>query len=198
MNEVAFQRLKEQIQTDNPRGLKFVFDETNRYCTRTLIKKTGCSMDDAEDIFMDSIIIFRENILSEKLVSLTNVKTYIFGICWNLWRDLNRARVKWQKEQNEVERQFLLINETDELPFEFSGYDPVKSKVRSIKHALEALSEKCRRLLTFVYIEQRSQKEIAELMQFASAGVVKVTRHRCYQQWVKKIEQNKLSTHGTE
>ncbi|MDX2245869.1 MAG: sigma-70 family RNA polymerase sigma factor [Bacteroidia bacterium] len=195
MNLLIFQRLVRQIQNGDDKGLQYVFDETNRYCVRTLIKKTRCDTADAEDIFMDAMLIFRENILSEKLIQLTNIKTYMFGICWNLWRDLNRAKAKWGHPENETERQVFLIAAHDPQ-MEEDEKDFVLHRMKEVKDALSRLGEKCRQLLTYVYVEERSQKEIAEIMNFASPEVVKVTRHRCYQQWMKHIEQTAISPNG--
>lgn len=195
MNDAEFRRLKEQIQTGDERGLRFVFEQTSRYCIRTLTKKTHCTDADAEDIFMDSILIFRENILSGRLTQLTNLKTYVFGICWNLWRDLNRSQSRWERNTDEMERQLWIImnqeNHDEELRTEF-----LQTHIRQVKGGLEALGEKCRKLLAYVYVEQRPQREIAKLMGFANAGVVKVSRHRCYQKWILKIEELKTLANG--
>lgn len=194
MNERSFQRLKNQIEAGDNKGLTYVFEQTSRYCVRTLIKKTNCDLQDAEDIFMDAIIIFRENILSGRVKQLSNIRTYLFGICWNLWRDLNRAKTKWQKEQSEVERQLslLMVNEDRILEEE----DLLSNRIKQVQEALQKLSTKCQELLTYVYIEKRPQKEIANIMGFASPGVVKVSRHRCYQQWIKRIENAEFRLNG--
>lgn len=198
MNERNFQQLATQIKTDDKRGLEFVFEETSRYCIRTLIKKTSCNLADAEDVYMDAIIIFRENILSGKLVQLSNLRTYLFGICWNVWRDLNRAQAKWQFGDGEVERQLMLLVKPEEYPFAADSNEHVQVQIQRIQKALNMLSEKCRKLLCYVYIDQRPQKEIADLMEFASPNVVKVTRHRCYQQWISKISTIEFPAHGTK
>lgn len=192
MNTQLFERLVTQIRKGEDRGLQSVFDETNRYCVRTLIKKTSCDTADAEDIFMDAMLIFRENILSGKLAQLSNIKTYMFGICWNLWRDFNRARTKWGQPENEVERQLFLIAAHDPLGDE-DEKEFIQGRLKRVQDALSRLGEKCRKLLLYVYVEERSQKEIAEIMDFAGPEVVKVTRHRCYQQWVKHIEQTSIN-----
>ena len=198
MNKDLFQRLATQIRNGDDRGLQFVFDETNRYCVRTLIKKTNCEVADAEDLFMDALLIFRENMLSGKLQQLSNLQTYVFGICWNLWRDLNRAKAKWGQPASEVERQAFLIAAQDDTLLEEEEKDLVIRRVKQVQNALQHLGEKCRRLLTYAYIEERPHKEIAELMGFASSNVVKVTRHRCYQQWITHIESDNIRIHGTE
>ncbi|MEZ4828724.1 MAG: sigma-70 family RNA polymerase sigma factor [Bacteroidia bacterium] len=126
---------------------------------------------------------------------MTNVKTYMFGICWNLWRDLNRAKNLVGSSESEIERQFFLLSAHDPQREE-DDKEWVKEQVSLVKAALMNLGEKCRQLLTYVYIEERPQKEIAQLMNFASPEVVKVTRHRCYQQWVRLIEQTESRPYG--
>ncbi|GAB4413197.1 MAG: hypothetical protein OHK0039_19850 [Bacteroidia bacterium] len=173
----------------------YVFRESSRYCTRTLVKKTGCDLADAEDIFMDALIIFRENLLSGKLQYLSNLRTYMFGICWNCWRDLQRARTRQDQARDEIGRQLLLIRGEKESPFDSDEEDLVRARVRQITQALAQLGDTCRRLLAFVYIDQLPHKEIAERMGLASPNVVKVTRHRCYQQWLKFIAQLEARPH---
>lgn len=197
MDRQTFQRLTTRIQNGDPRGLQHVFDETHRYCVRTMIKKTRCEEADAEDIFMDAMLIFRENVLSGKLQQLSNVRTYVFGICWNLWRDLNRAKARWGQPESESERQAMLIAAQDVLQEE-EEKELMQRRLKQVHTALERLGEKCRQLLTYVYMEQRPQQEIADLMGFASANVVKVTRHRCFEQWVRHIEDTHIPAHGKE
>ncbi|MEM6262916.1 MAG: sigma-70 family RNA polymerase sigma factor [Bacteroidota bacterium] len=184
MKEAAFQELVKLIRANDKRGLQQVFDQTYRYCTRTLIKKTRCSAADAEDIYMDALLVFRENILSGRLTILSNLKTYMYGICFNLWRTLNRHHQKQQQFESEIARQYALLTQegAEQTALELT------EKANQVKAALKQLSETCQQLLTLVYLEQRPQEEIAQIMGFASSNVVKVTRHRCYKYWMKALE----------
>lgn len=196
MDDRVFRRLVSQIREGDNQGLSYVFGQTSRYCIRTLIKKTNCSRADAEDIYMDSVMIFRDNIVKGKLTEITNLRTYVFGICWNVWRQLHRSRERWGREQNEVERQLWLSSSESEGPFESDQQSVIRQKISATLNALNQLSEKCRRLLTYVYVEHKSQKEIADLMGFSDAGVVKVTRHRCYKKWVGMIDLSQIHRNG--
>lgn len=188
MTEADFSILIEQIKNDDPRGMREVYTQTNRYCLGTLIKKTSCKKEDAEDLYMDALLVFRENILGDKVAYMSNIQTYMFGICYNLWRDFNRSQNKWKAAETEVERQYLILKgeESDEEAMEL-----VKAKCAKVIQALEQLGDKCKRLLTYAYVEQRSQQEIAETMGFASANVVKVTRFRCYKKWMEILQHEK-------
>jgi RNA polymerase sigma factor (sigma-70 family) len=190
------QELREQISQGDERGLTYVFEQSHRYCVRGLVKNTGCDTEDAEDLFMDALLVFRENVLSGKLEKLSNLQSYMYGICLNLWRSLNRARTRWEKEQNEVERQLWLILGQEEDPWGGDDGEYVRRQIRTVTAALEKLGETCRKLLTYVYIEERPHREISQLLGLASAEVVKVTRHRCFQQWVKHIETTDVRSNG--
>lgn len=167
-----------------------VYTLAHTYCIRTLIRKTNCDKEDAQDLFMDSILIFRDNVLKGKLTALTNLNSYLFGICWNLWREQNRAKAKWEATRSDFEHQLLVMETQEDFPFPGEELLEQKQLISNVVNALAELGERCRKLLTYVYVEHRSQKEIADLMGFSSANVVKVTRHRCYQQWRKRIEQS--------
>jgi RNA polymerase sigma factor (sigma-70 family) len=180
MTETAFNILLSQIKSGDKAGLGQVYDQTHKYCVLTLIKKTGCTKDDAEDLFMDAILVFREKAVAGGIRYLSNIKTYMFGICYNLWRDMNRSDKKWNTVKDEVERQYYLLKIDEPTEEE----EIVRKKLRMVKNALAKLDEKCRMLLRYAYMEQRPQKEIADLMGFASANVVKVTRFRCYKKWM--------------
>ncbi|MDX2286471.1 MAG: RNA polymerase sigma factor [Bacteroidia bacterium] len=197
MPNLTAQALREQLSQGHTHGLRQVFEETHRYCVRTLMHKTGCDASDAEDLYMDAVLIFRENILSGRLAQLSNLRSYMYGICWNLWRDLNRSRSRWEREQNEIERQFWLAAGKSETPFEPEDADLVRERIRRVTEALGRLGQTCRELLNYVYVEQLPQQEIAARMGFANANVVKVTRHRCYQQWMKLIDSPEIPAHGT-
>lgn len=192
MTERAFIELQQQIQKNDEQGLRSVFEQGNRYCVRTLIKKTNCSLADAEDIFMDAILIFRENMLNGKLKHLSNLKTYLFGICWNVWRDLNYARGRWQREQNEVQRQLYLALEPETKGLSSLEIEEIKAEaehqLKWVQKALENLNKNCQELLKLVYMEKRKYEEVAQIMGFASANVVKVSKYRCHKKWVQEIE----------
>ncbi|MDP5169646.1 MAG: RNA polymerase sigma factor [Bacteroidia bacterium] len=196
MGENEFQVLITQLKKGNEAGLAQVYRETSQYCIRTLIKKTSIPTEDAEDLLMDAILIFRENVLSGKLSTLTSLKSYLFGICWNLWRERNRAQEKWATAHSEIERQLFWIQTMEHSTVKEEAESTQEARVRMVTKALADMSERCRKLLTYVYVEGRSQQEIAELMEFASANVVKVTRHRCYKQWMSNIEQTQARNDG--
>ncbi len=185
----------QSLQQGDNQALTAVYQQVSGYCIRTLLRKTTCSPEDAEDLLMDAILIFRDNILTRKLTQITNLKAYLFGICWNLWREKNRTQSKWEAAKSDLEHQILVMETQGELPFPGEELLEQKALIQQVQQALGKLGDRCQQLLKMVYVESRSHQEIAEAMNFSSANVVKVTRHRCYQQWVKHINIASSSAH---
>lgn len=180
----------DRIKENDSSALAEVFHSANAYCIRTLRKKTSCDKEDAEDLFMDAILVFRENVLSSKLDQISNLNSYVYGICWNLWRERNRNQKKWAAAQDEITHQLLLMSEQGGIPFAEEELMEKQQTINLVTRALTELGEKCQQLLRMVYIEKRSHQEIASILEFSSSNVVKVTRHRCYQQWMKKVNEH--------
>ena len=193
MKPEIFQQLKEQIVNSDPKGLKWVFEECGQYCVKTLVKKTNCSYDDAEDILMEAMISFRNNMMAGKIEYISSIRSYIYSTCWNKWMDLYRAKQRWNREMDNVERNYYsVIQESSDLLVkkeeEISMAERVKKQIAVTQSALKALKEKCQKILTYYYVESRSMEEIADLMSFSSANVAKVSKHRCYKKLTENVE----------
>ncbi|MCB0838971.1 MAG: sigma-70 family RNA polymerase sigma factor [Bacteroidetes bacterium] len=193
MQSSLFEDLKQKIVNANPEGLKYVFEECGNYCIKTLIKKTNCSYEDAEDILMEAMLSFRNNMIQGKIEYISSLRSYMYTTCWNKWMDLYRGRKRWQKEMDLVEKNYYsvfcessdpLVKEEEEM----SMVETVKKQLEVTQNALKALKENCQKILTYFYIEQRSMDEIAQIMGFASPGVAKVSKHRCYKKLATKVE----------
>ncbi|TAE45346.1 MAG: RNA polymerase sigma factor [Bacteroidetes bacterium] len=192
MTPEAFHSLKEKIQRGDPSGLKLVFEECGRYCVRTLISQTGCAHDDAEDILMEAMISFRENMVQGKIAFISSLRSYVYAICRNKWMDLQRARQRWQRETSSVEQSwyFLAEEESDWLvqaEEDAHTRQRISLQTEAVRWALDSLKEACRQILTYFYVEQRSMDEIAEMLGLAGANVAKVTKFRCFRRWTEAV-----------
>lgn len=180
----------QRIRANDASALAEVYHSASTYCIRTLRRKTTCDKEDAEDLFMDALLVLRENILSGKLKEISNLNSYVYGICWNLWREQNRRDKKWAAAHDDITHQLLLMADQGDIPFAEEELMEKQETIHRVTKALAELGEKCQRLLRMIYIERRTHQEIATVLEFSSSNVVKVTRHRCYQQWVKKVNKH--------
>lgn len=191
MRAQEFQQLKTQLQQGDNTALKWVFEQCGRYCIGTLIQKTACDEADAEDLLMEAVLVFRQNMLEGKVQEISSIKAYLFGIVWNKWRDLSRARKRWQRETDGLTRTYYLrAEESDHLVAaeeEAAWANRIESQLALAHAALGALKSNCRQLLKLFYMEKKPLAEIAVTMGLANANSAKVTKHRCYQRWMKAM-----------
>lgn len=186
---------KEKFETGDTSPLVEVMQLYGTYCVSYLPKLyESCSKADAEDIFMDSLIQFRKNIIDNKLTELTNLKGYLFSICKNKY--LKKYRSK-SKEYTNIDDLYFYFYEHREFDI---SYDPLvdreekeadlknrNTQLEKISSALMKLNENCQKILKQFYVENRSMEQIADLMNFKSKDVAKATKYRCYRNWLKKV-----------
>ena len=181
MTEEQFHQLTNQLHQGDNQLLKAVFESYGTYCLRTLRKKTGCSREDAEDILQDAALVFRYNILAGKLHHNSNLRKYLYNICYNL----QRAR-RQQKETEDIKQQKVVADWYSPvfitLPtLEKSEALRYQQQVDSMLAAFKQLGERCQELLTYFYHEGQDMKTIAQKMGLANTDVVKSNKFRCLQ-----------------
>lgn len=137
-------------------------------------ENTKIGSHDLEDIFQSAVVIMVLNIESARLSELVGTLcTYLFGIGKNLIQAFRRKQGRVGLPGDEgfppvtdsapsAESQ-LIAEESDELLW---------AKV-------DALGEPCRSLLILTYREGLNSREIAEVLGYSSAEVVRQLRKRC-------------------
>lgn len=157
------------------------FQET---CIRTLVIKSGsrCSQDQAYDLFVDSVLDFRKNVMHDK-VDFQNIQAYLRRMCWNKWLALVRTAERQDKKQEAVASELYSNDaETDQSMEEF-----YTTRLNHLEEAMQQLSEQCRKVLYLSIAEEISMSEIAQRLQMASADVAKTTKSRCYKKLIEII-----------
>lgn len=142
------------------------------------MRKYRLPEDEAFDAYADTILAGIDDIANRAFKGSSSVKTYLFKIFRNKCVDLLRKKTT---VKNSMNRSFSL----SDLPFQLP--DNARSALQKLidqadlnllKQKLSELGETCRELLQFS-AGGRSDREIAELMEFKTADVVKTTRLRC-------------------
>jgi RNA polymerase sigma factor (sigma-70 family) len=172
------QKIKSGGQTE----LGLVYEEYREEFIRWAIKEYNCSMDDSQDIYQLTILIFYDNIRQGKLEHLvSSVKTYLFGIGKNVVRENMRkekryvpiSKEKWLKEN--------LIDEPSD-PIDESAFDRAKN-------ALAKLGQPCQRLVELFYYEKKSIPEITLEMNYKNPETAKNQKCKCMARLRKLFEQ---------
>jgi RNA polymerase sigma-70 factor (ECF subfamily) len=151
--------------------------------------KHALSEDDSFDAYSDTILAAMENIRNTHFEARASLKTYLYQIFHNKCVDLLRKRTT---NKNSVHRpesisdRLMLLTDTARSVVQ-KLID--KADWNLLKEKLKELEEKCRQLLMF-WGENYSDKEIASLLNYKTADVVKTSRLRCLERLRKlyKVE----------
>ena len=141
--------------------------------------------EDAADIIQETIVAFIEIVANDKYRGDASVKSFLYSITRNLWLSElrkrnsadNRNRI-FEKGKDEIEQG--AVNQL------------IKSEYyKAIQDLFERLGEKCKQLLTLVYYEDLSMKDILEkTTDYQNEQVLRNKKYKCMKQLEQMIEDN--------
>ena len=172
-------QLIDRLKRGDPEALQYVYNHSKAYCIGRLGRTIGCQPSDAEDIFMDAVLVFRENVMHEKLTEVVHLRAYLFKVCRNLYHEQQHREEQARAAEHAVRSR--LYEDAITLPDDFPRQKAL------VMQAFRYLGGNCRRMLQYYYFEHRSLEEIAQKMNLANTNVVKATKSRCYKKWVEAV-----------
>jgi RNA polymerase sigma factor (sigma-70 family) len=169
--------LLRQKGLDKRKGEESLFNEY-AYFIRDGMRKHRMSEEEAFDAYSDSVLVAIENISNGTFLGNSSLKSYLYKIFHNKCVDFFRKNATNKSSVNRT----LSINE--EL-FRFSDKSRSilqalieKADWKLLRNRLEQIGDDCRKMLLF-WADSYSDKEIAVVMEYKTANVVKTSRLRC-------------------
>lgn len=156
--------------------------------------KFGLDIPTLEDTFQDAILVMFEKIRSGELVNLTcTIKTFIFSVGRNLI--LNRFRVKERSpiDGSTNEEKFMFAYQLSDTDFNSDRWT-VREPKDILEELIEAMDDKCKKLLRLYYYRNFAQAAIANDMGYKDQNTVKSLRFRC----LEKLRKNTLAKYRLE
>ncbi|OEK06901.1 RNA polymerase sigma factor [Roseivirga misakiensis] len=177
-------KLVERILSVNPKkrstALTQVYNECFPMVKRYIVKNNG-SVEEAKDIFQETITIVYHNLIEQKYRGESALNKYIIGIARNLW--LLKLRKK-DVPTVTIDGQHSLTQEPDE-----------KLDTHLVSYVLEHLNSGCRNILKWFYFETQSMEEIAKNLNLGSAQAAKTKKLRCMKKLASLIKEHGLEKH---
>ena len=136
------------------------------------------SVDEAEDLVQNTVIIVYEQILLGKLVLTSSMTTYIYGIAKNLWlKELRKKRI-------------LALPLSDETDFESDNQDDLtENRLNQLQKAIEELDAKCQEILKSRYWQNMRFNEMSQIYNTTVASL-KMKSSRCHESLQLIIKRN--------
>ncbi len=177
-----FEIRKSLIANDNL-ALRYLYVEFGDYCTQNLIKKRRCAEDEADEFFVEAVMILREKVLNGTIDRLTNTRYYLYKTCENLY--LARLKSDKAKKAKMTDLQYFFYE--SEYTEEGDTWDEPLSDAAT--KAWAELTERCKDILYYFYVDALGFAEIVDLMDLSSVDVAKTTKARCYKRLVTQARQ---------
>lgn len=183
MTNIDFHTLRKQLIEGKNDSLRFIFEEYGSFCINNLVFKNKCTREDADDIFVDAVLNFREKVVTGKLTEMKSMKNYLYGTCMNMFKEKLKKEKKKEVHFNVVKEGYknreLRIFEEDDIN---------EKRLAACKHAMKKLGTKCQQILKLFYFMNLPMSDIAVEMNFASGDVAKTIKSRCYKKWLEEIK----------
>ena len=153
--------------------VQLIEEERQRGSIARYFSKRGAGDADIEDIFFSALEDLVVSIQSGRFKSSGDIRGYLFGVCRNKWLNWNK------KEQRNtfgdhianhyVQRETLSAEEEIVLAEEW----------QAAWNRFQQLSEICRQILTLAFFENRTNEEIASIVEYKDERVVRVKKSKC-------------------
>jgi RNA polymerase sigma factor (sigma-70 family) len=159
------------------------------YFVREGMNKHALSEDESFNAYSDTILAALDNIKNTQFEARASLKTYLYQIFHNKCVDLLRKKATNKNSVHRPEtisdRLMLLSDSTRSVVQKLID----KADWNLLREKLKELEEKCRQLLMY-WGDNYSDKEIASLLNYKTADVVKTSRLRCLERLRKlyKVE----------
>ncbi len=156
-------------------------------CIQMLLvrSKRRCDADTAYDIFIDSVMDFRQNVLRDH-VRYGNIGAYLIRICWNKW--LARSRTKARQAALEPQVRALVYDTSPVEDFPGQREHQYSVDMELLEKAMGQISASCRQILSLAIADELPMIEIARRLGLANADVAKTTKSRCYKKLLTIIQ----------
>ena len=143
----------------------------------SFIHRMGGSLDDARDIFQDSLIVFYEKALEDKLHLRVSAQAYILGIAKHLWSRKFNESIK-KVSLNDMETEISIPDDFYVVP----------DATHKLARFLELAGQKCMNLLQSFYYEKMSMENIAERFGYGSTRSATVQKYKCLEKVREKVK----------
>jgi DNA-directed RNA polymerase specialized sigma24 family protein len=151
---------------------KKAFPNVARY-----IARMGGSLEEAQDIFQDTLVIYYEKFTSAQAEIILNEKAYLLGIAKKLWLQRHKAGSKNQP-----------LND-----FDIEAVPDEQFATGKILYYLETAGKKCMELLKAYYYDHLPIGNVAALFGYSGTHSATVAKYKCLEKVRETVKQNSLN-----
>ena len=134
------------------------------------------SMQDAEDIFQESIVAFIQLVQQSKFRGEASIKTFLFAINKNTWLNELKRRGRAQVRETKFETAREAVDHGIHI------YIAGREARKQVLDIMDKLGEGCKKILLAFYYENLSMREIGSTMNYENEQVLRNKKYKCLKQ----------------
>jgi RNA polymerase sigma factor (sigma-70 family) len=143
---------------------------------KTYVLRNKGSIEDAEDVFQEGLMVLYDNIMMDRFQGTSTVKTYLFAICRNKWLSILRKR------KTIIPEDFAHIHEQKYLDIDSE----------SIEKFMNNLSEGCKKVLYAYYFHGATMREITKQLKLKNEQIAKNKKYVCMKKLMDMVIEKQL------
>ena len=164
-------KLLQGLARNDKKAAETIYKDNYNMVQAMIINNNG-SIDDARDIFQESMIVLYENSKSGTFELNCLIKTYLYSVARRLW--LKRLQ-HLKKYGGPVENLGELVSVEEEV----ETHEQRSADFHVMEKALANLGEPCKTLLEAYYMQKKSMVEIAGSFGYTNADNAKNQKYKC-------------------
>lgn len=160
-------------------ALRHVYKAYFNVIKNYILKNQG-TIDDAADIFQDTIIAWYDMVQDGTFKRESSILTFLYSVARNIW--LKELRKSPKKELT-----IISLNELGETLGDLPMNNAM-GEVRVLRRVMDELGENCKEILASFYFRKLSMKDIMTTFSLGSEQAAKTKKYRCMQQLIKLFQ----------
>ncbi|MDD5506864.1 MAG: sigma-70 family RNA polymerase sigma factor [Bacteroidales bacterium] len=166
--------------------IRFIFNE-HFNTIRSFIQRNKGTVEDAEDVFQDAIVIIYQKARDRELSLECSFKTFLYSVCRHVWlQKLEKNRIN-PANIGDIENFIELSN-----VMMYDLYDEERERVKIFQQHFLALGEDCQKLLR-LFMRKTPLSEIMKIMGYKSVKYTKTRKFLCKERLKKRIKNDPRS-----
>lgn len=144
----------------------------NYLVIQSFILANSGTVDDARDIFQESMVVLYEKTLNPSFSLNCQIRTYVYSVCRRLWLKRLQQRKRYSVQVDGLEE---IVPVEDAL----EDHEQRNNDYLMMEQAISRIGEPCKSLLDAYYIHRKSMQEIATDFGYTNAENAKTQKYKC-------------------
>ena len=170
--------LLEGLAASDRKSVEKIYED-NFNMVQSLILNNNGSVDDARDVFQETIIVLYEKVRSGGFELNCQIKTFVYSVARRIW-------LKRLQQQNRYTSAGDSLETVVPVEEDLEAHEQRNAEFEMMERAINNLGEPCKSLLEAYYLQKQNMQVIAARFGYTNADNAKNQKYKCLMR-LKKI-----------